>query len=138
MDEGGLTIAAVPPLLVDVLWKQIEPHVDLAIAESFGDLDKERLKIRLKDGSEMILAVCDGPEIIATCLVTVSTLDTGRRVLFVPGIGGERMSEWLDDGLEMLRKMAADFGCEGIRACGRAGWSRAIPSAKALHTIVEF
>lgn len=138
MDESGLTIAPVPPLLVDVLWNQIESHIDLAVAESFGDLDKEKLRNRLKNGSEMILIVCDGPEIIATCLVTVSTLDTGRKILFVPGIGGERMSEWLDDGLGILRKMAADFGCEGIRACGRAGWSRAIPSAKALHTIVEF
>lgn len=124
--------------LVDVLWAQLEHHIDLAIAESFGDLDKGRLKERLKSGVEIALLVSEEDQIIATCLVTISTLDTGRKILYVPAIGGARMNEWIDQGLEVLRQMASEFGCDSIRACGRAGWSRAIPTATALHTIVEF
>jgi hypothetical protein len=128
----------VPANLIEVMWPLVEHHLDLMIAESFGDLDKGNLKARLLGGSEMLIVISDGAYIVAACIVTVSVLDTGRKVLYVPGIGGERMSEWLPAGLDLLRKIASDFGCDGIRACGRAGWAKVIPSANALHTIVEF
>lgn len=138
MDKDSINIVTVPFNLVPIIWDKIEPHLDLAVKESHGDLDKVKLFERACTGQESILLVCEGKEILATCIVTISILDTGRKVLYVPSLGGNRMDEWLDQGLEFLRRMAADYGCEGIRACGRPGWIRTIPNAKAIHSIIEF
>lgn len=124
--------------MIDVIWDRIRGHIGKAIDEAHGDLDEGRLRDRLRSGQEVALTVCDGPEIVTTCIVSVQTLDGGRRVLFIPSLGGERIDEWLDDGLAVLRQMAQQYGCDGIRACGRPGWIRKLPGAKAIHQIVEF
>lgn len=138
MDKNSIKLAVIPCNLIPIVWDKIETHIDLAIAESYGDLDKTKLYERLTNGQESALVAIEGKEIIATCLVTISTLDTGRKVLYVPSLGGNRMDEWLDQGLQFLRQMALDLGCDGIRACGRHGWAKVIPQAKVLHSIVEF
>lgn len=124
--------------MIDVIWEKIKPHMVKAIDQAHGDLSMDNLMDRLRSGQEIAIAVCDGPEIVTTCIVTVTVLDSGRKVLYVPSLGGDRMSEWLEDGLSVLRSMAQQYGCDGIRACGRPGWARALPGAKAIHQIVEF
>lgn len=140
MEQGksGISICSVPPALIDVIWDKIKPHIHKAIDESYGDLDETNVKERLRSGQEIAMVFCDGPEIISTGIVTVSTLDTGRRVLYIPSLGGERMSEWFEEGYKILKQLEQQYGCEGIRACGRPGWARQIPNAKAIHQIVEF
>ena len=136
--HSGLNICSVPPALIDVIWERIRPHIHKAIDQAHGDLSEDNLRDRLRTGQEIALTICDGPEIVTTCIVSVSVLDSGRKVLYVPSLGGERMSEWLEDGLALLRSMAQQYGCDGIRACGRPGWARTLPGAKAIHQIVEF
>jgi hypothetical protein len=138
VDKTQLIVAAVPPVLVPPLWASVEPILAMAVDKAHGDLDIDNLYDRLLAGQEMLLAVLDGPLVIAACIVTVSTLDTGVRVLYVPALAGNRMDEWFEQGLSVLRHLAKEQGCTSIRACGRPGWQKQIPSARAIHTIVEF
>lgn len=131
-------IVAIPSSMINLVWNQIEPHIDLAVAESHGDLDKGNLRGRLESGQETILAVCEGSTIITTCIIAISILDGGRKVLFIPSLGGDNMNEWIEEGLKSLQTIAKELGCDGIRACGRPGWVRVIPNAKILHTVIEF
>lgn len=124
--------------MIEMIWDKIRGHIGKAIDEAEGDLDEGNLKQRLRDGNVVALLVCEGAEAVATCIVTVNQLDSGRKVLYIPSLGGERMSEWFEEGLKVLRQMAEQYGCDGIRACGRPGWARQIPGAKAIHQIVEF
>jgi hypothetical protein len=131
-------IVLIPPLLIDVMWSQMKTHVDRAIKEAHGDMCEENLKARLRSGEELALAVIEDDKVVALGIITVRTLDTGRRVLYVASLGGDHMEDWFDAGYSILKQLEAQQNCDGIRACGRPGWSRKVPGARAIHQIIEF
>lgn len=124
--------------MIDLVWVKMRPHIVKAIDEAHGDLDEGKVLDRLREGHEVALIACDGQSIVTVCIVSVKELDSGRRVLFIPSLGGSRIEEWFEDGLALLKQMAQQYGCDGIRACGRPGWIKKIPGAAAIHQIVEF
>jgi hypothetical protein len=133
-----IKVVAVPPEMIEGIWPKFEAFIAEAIKYSHGDLCEEGLKERLQAKEEVLLAVVEDDQVLAGCVATTRVLDSGRKILYVPVMGGERMDEWLQLGLDALKTLESTLGCEGIRACGRPGWAKALPGAKVLHQIVEF
>lgn len=137
--EQALRILPIPPGLIGLVWPRVEKLIGMACDEAEGDLDPDKLKARLASGNEVLVVVADGDDPVAVVVITTLTLDGGRKVLFIPACAGRRMSDWLEpEGMAFLRQLAQDQGCDGIRACGRPGWVRALKTARALHQIIEF
>ena len=123
----NLIISAVPITLIEVVWPQVEPLLQKAVDHAPNDTTTTIIKAELLKGSSMLLVVCDGPTIIASCYVEAHTYDTGYKVLYMPVLGGDRMSEWLERMNIIVNAIAIDMGCEEIRAIAtRAGWVKAI------------
>lgn len=60
-------------------------------------------------------------------IVTEIAQHPRRRVWRVLMIGGSGMSEWLDDGIEAMKRAAKLAGCSAIEADGRLGWAKIVP-----------
>ena len=121
------TISAIPCTLVELLWPQLEPHIqratDLVPFETYTAAIKERLL----SADTMALTVSIGTDIIAVITLEVREFDTGNKALFMPIVGGNEMFEWFDQCMSVIEAIAKDMGCQELRGlAARSGWMRVL------------
>ena len=135
-----IQISAIPIPLLGQVWNQVAPLLQKVVDESHGDITLASTKNRLMRGEAWLLAVSDGPEIIAAITAEVLVVESGKRILMVPMVGGSRMDEWLDLLHDQLKQIKQESLCDEIRGAGRPGWVRALKSKgwKPAITIVTF
>lgn len=122
---NDLTLAAVPAALVELLWDQMEPLIDLVVAKAPEDLVTSVIKTQLMEGSTMAVIVYREQIIIAVNVLDVKSLDSGMKVLYVPIIGGAELDLWAEDFMVMLKVIAKDYGCSELRGMAvRKGWMK--------------
>jgi hypothetical protein len=136
-----MKIMIIPPESINHFWNQIEQYMQPVVEISFGEASIEGIKQRLEQGNMLTVAcMAEGEDntVIGCAVVAVSEFpDTNKRVLEIPYVGGERMHEWLADGMEVIRNIAKDLNCTHLRGCGRPGWERALPEFKKIRTVYE-
>lgn len=120
-----LTIAAVPAGLIDVLWDRIIPFMEMVEVRQPEDVDIGIYKERLEAGNYLLITISRGSEIVAINILDVRVLDTGYRCLYIPITAGEELDVWMEEFLEVAKRVAKDYQCDEIRgiAC-RNGWLR--------------
>ena len=118
-----LTISAVPSNLIDLVWDQVEPLIDKVVEKAPGEIVTSLVKERLLANDELLMLVSEGDKVIAANVVTVRTLDSGVRALYIPIVGGSRMNEWMSDFLSQVELLAKDYNCTELRGlAARKGW----------------
>lgn len=124
---SNLVIAAVPQTLVDIVWPKAYPHIKRVIDALPHELTMDGVYRRLKSGQQMMVAVCDGEEVIAAYILEVLTFDTGVKALYLPICGGDRMDEWLERSHGVVVAIAKDLGCTRLRGISlRPAWLRVL------------
>jgi len=119
--------ACIPVNLIDVLWYQIEPHVERVVNASAGEITVESVKQRALSGRSTIVAVVKGDEIVAVNTIEVTTYDSGLRCLEIPVVGGHEAFEWGPDFLEMCNQLAVQQGCQEMRGFStRTSWLKVL------------
>jgi len=125
---SGFVFAMIPPYLVDVMWKDIEPILQRVVDCSHGELSCDGVKRRAKAGTTLLVAICKDDKIVAVNTGDVVEFDSGLRSFYIPITGGDFMDEWLVDSLEVAKALAKDFNCTELRGISvRRGWLKALP-----------
>jgi hypothetical protein len=119
-----VNIVAIPPSLLGKLWPKIQPLFDQVVEVSHNTLNTNVMRNRIYNGSNILLAVCDGDDVIAILTVNFYTNDNGMRVLEVPAISGARMEEWAEDAIGLLLQLKEQHACDSIVGLGRPGWQK--------------
>ena len=123
MIENRVIVACVPPVLVELLWDKIEPHVQRVIEVAGDELHMPTFKKRLLLGETLVLSVSQGQEMLAAITLDVREFDTGLRALYIPIVGGEKMESWMDRVIEVAIAIAKDHNCTELRGlAARKGW----------------
>lgn len=124
-----MKLIQIPATVIDLIWDKILPCLDKVIAQAPDDITRDGAKGRLKDGSNLLIAVVEGESIIAINIINVEVLDTGKKILFISATGGERLEEWMEEFLKMADEIAKSLGCFEVRgSASRKGWLRVIKS----------
>lgn len=121
---GKYTISIVPPNLVEVVWPSITHHIQMVVDSAYGDITEESVKKGCLNGKATLILVHDGSFIAAAMTAEIHTLDSGKRVLAVPVIGGTDLAGWEADFNKAMIEMAKHFQCTEVRGAGRPGWVR--------------
>jgi hypothetical protein len=113
----------VPEEGVPVVWTQVAPLLEPAVARTRGKMTMPHLLGELLDGRQLLwLAVEDGNP---TAAITTKVVDyPGCRVLMVDWIGGESMVKWFDLAHSKIVAHAKANNCTRLEAIGRKGWEK--------------
>lgn len=118
-----LTVTAVPPAVVDVVWPDVAPMLEKAIATADGRYSLESVYNEFVSGALALWVVLDDARPIAALTTRVVDFPC-KRVLSVDWIAGSRMAEWLPQTNAIFRDYAKSYGCRQIEGRGRKGWLR--------------
>jgi hypothetical protein len=123
---ADVEIMQIPATLAEVAWPQALPLLTAPIGMSRGCFEPEDvLAICVSGGGQLWLAV-DGEEAIAAYVTEIYQYPRKRvvRALFAGGKTGT-MQRWLEPMVAAIEHWAREqWGCQGIEAVGRKGWSR--------------
>ncbi len=121
---GAPRIVLLPMRALTDWWPKLAPLVVRAGSRvpTYG-VTLEDVQRELLTGRAWAFLALDGEELVGEFIARVEQEMT-RRVLRVWTLSGERMSEWIDGGMDELLRMAAAFGCNALVGAGRPGWPR--------------
>jgi hypothetical protein len=120
---GDLRVVPIAPPLVAEIWSEAEPFIAAACEHNLSRMAAEDVRDFLESGAMRLVAVFDGPRMIAS--FTVETVDYPRaRALRVVHLGGERFAEWMEAATNLLEAGARNIGATVLEMYGRPGWER--------------
>ena len=132
-----MIVTPVPSDMIEVLWPQILPLVLPAIEKSKGEISPEGMRTRLIEDDERLIGVLDETTFIACFTLRIIDFETGVRKLNVIACGGTLLSEWWEEGWDLVKQTAKAVGCNAIQVIGRPGWERKIPDLHKCYTVLE-
>ena len=137
-EKRVFVLAAIPSVILNVVWDKIEPILQRVIKVSNNELTAEGIYKRALSGESLIVAVCLNTEIVAVTVLNVVTFDTGLRAMYVPIVGGKYMNEWVDESMLVAKAIAKDYNCTELRGFAvRKGWLRRMKEWKTVSTIIK-
>lgn len=120
-------IAAIPANLVNIMWDRVKPHIDRVVAIAPDEIDSEIVKQRALVGDLLIVTISKCADIVAALVLEVREFDTGIKALYIPVVGGDELSEWMDQFLDVAHAIAKDFECTQLRGiAARKGWLKVL------------
>lgn len=123
------TVALVPIPMLDIIWSEVECYLQGVVDVAHDEVTLESIKERLYLGKSLLMVIHKGGDILSAILLEIVTFDSGVKALFLPVVGGTEMDEWLDQGLEVVKAIAKDYGCRELRGlAARAGWVKKLRS----------
>lgn len=123
--NNDLIISAVPCTMIDLIWDKALPLIKMAQEKAPDDVVIEMVKDHLLKGTQLLVTISRGPDIIALHTLDVRTLDTGIKVLYIPITAGSEMELWMEKFLEIAKVVAESYNCVELRGlAAREGWLR--------------
>lgn len=121
---ADLVITGVPKRDIPLIWNQVEPLVNKALATGRGELWACDVLTLLLSGDMQLWAAFDGQAVKAICITEIVTFPRLKicRVAYVAGSG---MRAWLGE-IDLIKAWAKSHGCQEIWGGGRKGWSRVL------------
>ena len=87
-----LRVEAVPVEFVNLVWPQIEGYVEAAVQHANGMLSAEEVKVRVTDGTWMLVVAINDSDIMQGAAVVSFFNRTDNRVAYVTAIGGRMLA----------------------------------------------
>lgn len=126
IDDSQISIAAVKPIMLDLVWPIVSPLIEKAIHHSNGELSVDTIKEQVLSGALLLLTVADGDGVIAALTLEKRNFPTGKTIVNIVTAGGSNMDIWMDKVLEAIEKVTEEMGCDELYIVGRAGWQKAL------------
>ncbi len=118
-----IEVSAVPTEYIDTCWSQVEGFLEGAAEYTHGRYRVDNIYDRIvEDGYQLWVAI-EGETIIGAVVTSVTNYPQ-KKVLSMPYCGGVDLHKWKDPMLAILRRFAAQVGCEAIEATARKGWAK--------------
>lgn len=114
-----IPIGGVPSDHIMTVWERIEPMLKRVVHIDTGQtLDSVRMELLTARAQLWVIGDFQG-------LAITSIEDRpSQRVLFTPFLVGEKMSEWLDEWIEVQDNYARYNQCVAVEFSGRKGWNK--------------
>ena len=116
------TIALVPPNYISSLWFDVRDHLAPAIDRSHGRWSLEHLYAAIANGQQHLWLAFDKDKHIDGVWTTEFIDYPCKRMLAIQFLGGSKITDWGWEMIDRTSSWAADNGCSGIEATGRAGF----------------
>lgn len=115
------TIVPIP--LIPHIWDKVAPLIEDVIAKAPDDIDMDTCLDSLLSFGSILMTVTRGNKLIAVNTLRVQVLESGTRALYIPVVSGTEMDDWMDEFLEIAKKLALDHACTELRGlAARRGW----------------
>jgi hypothetical protein len=119
-----ITVSAVPNEHLATCWPHVETYLDGAAKRTYGRVKVTDIYNSIEEQGYQLWVAFDESNKIKGAVVTEICNYPQRRVLSMTYCGGENLVEWKDPMLDLLRRYAADVGCDAIEAVARKGWAK--------------
>ena len=116
-----LDIRAIPAQEVPQHWEELCPFIEMALAESLGELIADDVLSRAKAGLLHLVRIAVDGHAIA-CLAVEFAEYPRKRALRVTLAGGSQLEIWFDAAEKYLIQGARNMGCQLLEMHGRPGW----------------
>lgn len=104
-----------------ILWAEVAPLIDKALAYGFGEYELGDIGLALSDGT-MQLFVAHVDEQIVAAFVSEVIVYPRKKLFRVTFAGGELMDDWIEPAEQFVREGAERIGADLIGIHGRPGW----------------
>jgi hypothetical protein len=130
--SDDIAIEPIEPWLFWRLWPHIAPHMMQGLSAA-TDLTLAQVVTSVLDGDDTCWIVIENGKVIATFLTaSFEDEETGQLFLGVFALGGRDLKSWGTNIGERMAEAAKERGCGSVRFCGGKGWSRVLPSYRAI------
>lgn len=106
---------------VDAIWPAVEKQVNRVLDSFDFGYGADYVHGKLKE-KEMQLWICNGDAVAVTEILIMPNF----KILAVPLVAGEGMSDWLPDLVETLKEFGREHDCKYMEGYGRKGWVKAL------------
>ncbi|MEK9985993.1 MAG: hypothetical protein VW879_14745, partial [Opitutae bacterium] len=120
-----MRVSTVPKESVKYIWKDVERVLEKSVDTAEGKLRLIDVLKGILDDTYVLWVVFDNDEIIAAFTTRIIEYPQ-RRSMALDWVGGSRMKEWLDIGMEKVIEFASLNNCEHLEGYGRKAWGRAL------------
>ena len=111
---------------IDAVWSEAAPLIRLAQKRIERNVGMADIYDDLTAGKAMLWTVRIEDKLRAV-IITEIARHPRRCAWRVLMIGGSGMSDWLDHGIEAMKRAAQLAGCSVIEADARTGWAKIVP-----------
>jgi hypothetical protein len=134
-----IVIGAIKPDLVNIVWPIVEQHIDMAITESNGELDINKIRNSIINQDMVLLVIYKDGKIIASCTLEKREFNSGKVVVHIATLGGTEIELWADKLDAAICNLALDYGCNELYIIGRKGWEKFLKSKgySHVHTVLS-
>lgn len=119
----SVKVNLIPPDQIDEVWPDAEPLIAKAVKLCRGETNTQHVHDNLVEGNTKLLAFSDGGMLIAAVVICMHQYPE-KKVCMISLAGGTRMSDWADQGLAVVEKIAKEAGADAVYVHGRKGWLR--------------
>jgi hypothetical protein len=132
-------IEIIHPAMIESKWEEMLPHLMRVVEVSNNEFTEETIRQKAFNGNSLLVAIYENKQIIAVTTAEIVTYDSGLRSLLIPIFGGNKLVEWGDEWLEMMKHLAKHFNCTELRGLAvRDGWLRLLQTRgfNEVHTVI--
>src|SRR5688572_14783801 len=117
-----MIVTVIPVEALHEMWPKVEPFIEAAWEQSPGVYRAVDILARILEGYEVLWGVFDEENNPVGAFTTeLHSFPLCRRLL-VSCLGGERLNDWAEEALDVVKKYATDLGCTHLDARGRKGF----------------
>ena len=120
-----MSIYAVPPDQVPVVWNEVAPYLKQALEYSHGWWSVPAVYLRLlRKDAQLFVGTGEDPRKIVGIMVTEVTVndDEDRTSLNVFALAADDLAPFLEEGHNILESWAQEIGANQLTMTGRPGW----------------
>ena len=126
-------VLCADPARAAEVWPVISFLIRPALADTLTDFDTVVGDVIA--GRSLLWLACDGPEIHAAAVTSLS-ISNGKKFCTIVACGGRNLSKW-KHLIARLEQFAKAEGCRSIAVMGRRGWAREYPDYKLTSVTLE-
>jgi hypothetical protein len=120
-----MNVYLIPPEYVKEVYSDIEKHLERLVPTTNGRFEKIDILHDLLVGIENLWVVVEEDETVPLGIIITQVSHYPRKsMLSIQYAAGDRLDEWIDEGLQTMENWAVDNGCTGMEITGRRGWVR--------------
>ncbi len=129
------------PVLSEDIDKHIGKGMELlapAILRQSHNVTMQDVEDDIREGGSVMWLIHLEDTLVAA-MTTVVVKHPQRRNLKIEFIGGKRMRQWMNEAINLMKKLAVDAGLDAIEADGRKGFDKYVDASpfRSMYTHYE-
>jgi hypothetical protein len=132
-----LKVSAVPKETVKYIWKDVEKVLKESVETAIGKMKMIDVLKGILEDTYVLWVVFEEDKIVAAFTTRIIKYPQ-RKSMALDWVGGSRMKEWLDIGMEKVIDFAIQNDCQHLEGYGRKAWGRALRKHKFYPEYIAF